>query len=79
MLVPGADAFVVLQGPVSPYKPEKAASWAKEHFEDDEKWLCAEFVARALQAGGELSCEEFDSCQVGDLVLGRASDCAEHC
>ncbi|RYH29426.1 hypothetical protein EON65_08505 [archaeon] len=35
------------------YDANSALSWANGHCDSHSEWLCAEFVARALHAGGE--------------------------
>ena len=37
----------------SSYNADKAVSWGNSYCAQDSEWLCAEFVARALHAGGE--------------------------
>ncbi len=48
----------------STYNSANAISFANSYCAKDEEWLCAEFVARTVHAGGEFSgCTNFGSCQ----------------
>jgi hypothetical protein len=48
----------------STYNSASAISFANKYCAKDDEWLCAEFVARSLQAGGEFSgCTNFGSCE----------------
>jgi len=53
--------IIISHSSCSNYSPQSAQSWADDHCSRDSQWLCAEFTARALAAGGL-----FEKCSPND-------------